>query len=339
MSKISHFHPIYWGICLFTPSFAAPAPITADVYMVRPVPLNYTLTTVGSLKANESVTLVSELSRRLVKIHVKEGTEVVAGQLLFKLDDSELVAKLAEIDARVKLASANKKRVDNLLPSKAISQQEYDSYTADLIILEAQRHTQAVMLEKTELRAPFSGSVGARQVSEGAFVSPTTPLITLQDVSSIKVDFPLPERYSSEVKTGQKFTFTVAGNAQIFEGTVTVLEPAIDATTRSLLVHGLCVTPKGLLPGGFAEVALSLDRLAHGFMIPSQALVPSPRGQGVYVISQGKAKLQTVEIGIRTDDRVQVLHGVNEGDAVVTTNLQRIRPGIEVKAAAAPVNP
>jgi membrane fusion protein, multidrug efflux system len=314
-------------------SHASAAPLTAEIHTVQTAPFDYTLATVGTLRANESVTLVSELSRRLIKIYVKEGSEVAAGDLLFKLDDSELVAELAEIDARLKLASTNKKRVDKLLPSKAISQQEYDSSTTDLSILQAQRHTQAVVIEKTEIRAPFSGRVGVRQVSEGAFVSPTTPLITLQDVSRIKVDFPLPERYSNEVKPDQKFTFTVAGNGQVFSGQVTVLEPAIDSATRSLLVRGLCVTPQGLLPGGFAEVSLKLDHLAHGYMIPSQALVPSPRGQGVYVIADGKAKLQTVEIGLRTDDQVQILRGVKEGDSIAITNLLRLRPGLEVSPA------
>ena len=312
------------------------APLLAEVYTVKQEPFTQTLSTVGTLKANETVTLVSELSRRLVKIHVEEGSTVAAGDLLFKLDDSDLVAELGEIDARLKLADTNKKRVDNLLPSKAISQQEFDISTAELSILEAQRATQAVQVAKTEIRAPFAGRVGVRQVSEGAFVSPSTPLITLQDVSRIKVDFPLPERYSAEEKAGQAFTFTVAGNGQKFEGKVTVLEPAIDAATRSLLVRGICNDPKGLLPGGFAEVTLALEGLANGFMVPSQALVPSPRGQGVYLIEDGKAKLQPVEIGIRTDDRVQILRGIKEGDVMATTNLLRLRPGLEVTADTAP---
>jgi membrane fusion protein (multidrug efflux system) len=311
-------------------------PLMAEVHIVKSVPFAQTLSTVGTLRANESVTLVPELSRRLVKIHVAEGSEVAAGDLLFKLDDSDLLAELGEIDARLKLAESVKKRVTNLLPRKAISRQEYDSSTAAFDILMAGRNVKAVEVSKTEIRAPFAGRVGVRQVSEGAFVTPTTPLITLQDVSSIKVDFPLPERYSGEVKSGQKFTFTVAGNGQVFEGAVTVIEPAIDVSTRSLLVRGLCSAPKGLLPGGFAEVALTLDGLANGFMVPSQAIVPSPRGQGVYQIVEGKAKLQPVEIGIRTEDQVQILRGLKEGDVVATTNLLRIRPGLEVTAAKAP---
>jgi membrane fusion protein (multidrug efflux system) len=311
-------------------------PLEAEVHIVKSVPFAQTLSTVGTLRANESVTLVSELSRRLVKIHVAEGSEVAAGDLLFKLDDSDLVAELGEIDARLKLAESVKQRVTNLLPRKAISRQEFDSSTAAFDILVAGRNIKAVEVSKTEIRAPFAGRVGVRQVSEGAFVTPTTPLITLQDVSRIKVDFPLPERYAGEVKSGQKFTFTVAGNGQIFEGMVTVLEPAIDAATRSLLVRGLCSAPKGLLPGGFAEVTLTLDGVANGFLVPSQAIVPSAQGQGVYLMENGKAKLQPVEIGIRTADRVQILRGLKEGDVVATTNLLRIRPGLGVTAGKQP---
>lgn len=314
----------------------APAALKAEVHVVKREAFQQTVSTVGTLRANETVQVASELSRRLEKIHVTEGGEVAAGELLFKLDDSDLTAELGEIDVRLELARANKKRVDNLVTRSAISQQEIDVSKSELNLLEAQRKTKAVQILKTEIRAPFAGRVGVRQVSEGALVTPTTPLITLQDVSRIKVDFPLPERYAGEIKSGQKFTFTVAGNARVFEGTVAVIEPAIDATTRSLLVRGVCAEPRGLLPGGFAEVTLVLDGEASGFMVPSQALVPSPRGQAVYVIADGKARLQTVEIGIRTDDRVQVLRGLTEGEAVAVTNLPRMRPGVEVSVTRKP---
>lgn len=326
---------------LTTGAFAQSAPksappLKAEVYTAKSSPFAQTVSTVGSLRANESVAIASELSRRLVKIQFQEGTDVAAGDPLFKLDDSDLVSQLAEIDARINLAKSTKARAENLLPSESISQQEFDATAAQLNILEAQKNTKATEIAKTEIRAPFAGRVGIRQVSEGAFVSPNTPLIQLQDISRIKVDFPLPERYAGQVKPGQKFTFTVAGNGTIFEGAVTVIEPAIDSATRSLLVRGLCTAPKGLLPGGFAEVTLTLDGGANGLMIPSQAIVPSPRGQGVYLIENGKAKLQPVEIGTRTDDQVQILRGVKEGDVIATTNQLRIRPGLEVTPASAP---
>ncbi|MEO8613985.1 MAG: efflux RND transporter periplasmic adaptor subunit, partial [Luteolibacter sp.] len=237
---------------------AGPA-LKAEVYIAKIAPVAQTVSTVGSLRANESVAIASELSRRLVKIQFQEGTDVAAGDALFKLDDSDLVSQLAEIDARIALAKSTKARAENLLPSESISQQEFDAAAAQLSVLEAQKTTKAIEIAKTELRAPFAGRVGIRQVSEGAFILPNMPLIQLQDISHIKVDFPLPERYAGQVKSGQKFTFTVAGNGTTFDGTVTVIEPAIDSATRSLQVRGLCTAPKGLLPGGFAEVTLTLD--------------------------------------------------------------------------------
>ncbi len=341
MISVRIFHPTIW---LAAPLLASTAlaqgpkgkgstgPLSAELYQVKAAPFAQTVSTVGTLRANEAVVLVPETSRLLAKIVVKEGSEVAKGELLFKLDDSDLQATMGEIDEKLNLATANKDRVANLLPKKAISRQEYDISTSGLAVLEAQRKTQAVAIAKTEIRAPFAGRVGVREVSEGAYVSPTTPLITLQDVSRIKVDFPLPERYSGDVHAGQTFTFTVAGNGEIFDGKVTVIEPAIDAATRSLRIRGVCESPKGLLPGGFAAVTLTLDGDVRGFLVPSQAIIPSQRGSGVYVIKGGKADLVAVKTGIRTEDQVQVLAGLEEGDLVAITNLLRMRPGLEVTA-------
>ena len=311
------------------------APVAAEVYAVKATPMAMTVNTVGTLRANESVDIVAELTKRLVRIQVEEGAQVAKDEILFVLDDADLNAEIGEIDARLKLAQTNESRTGTLLPQKAISRQAYDLAKSELDVLKAQKATKEVELSKTRIHAPFSGITGVRRVSEGALVTPTTILMTLSDLSRIKVDFPLPERYASEVKTGQKFTFTVAGNATIFEGHVQVIEPAIEATTRSLQVRGICDSPKGLVPGGFAEVSLQLDAVENGFPIPSQAVVPSARGQGVYVAKDGKAEFRDIEIGIRTAGQVQVLRGLNEGDQLLTTNILRLRPGVEVK----PVEP
>jgi membrane fusion protein (multidrug efflux system) len=311
------------------------APVSAEVYAVKETPMAKTVSTVGTLRANESVDIVSELTKRLVKVEMKEGATVAKDEVLFVLDETDLVAEIAQIDAALKLAEANKVRTEELLPQRAVSRQEFDLARSEVDIFKARRVTREVELAKTRIRAPFAGRVGIRQVSEGALLKPETVLTNLQDLSRIKVDFPLPERYSSEVKTGQKFTFTVAGNANVFEGEIAVVEPAADAATRSLKVRGICSDPKGLLPGGFAEVTLQLDTVENGFAIPSQAVVPSSRGQGVYVVRDGKAAFQDIEIGLRTAEQVQVLRGLKEGDLVLTTNLLRVRPGVPVK----PVDP
>jgi membrane fusion protein (multidrug efflux system) len=311
------------------------APVAAEIFTVKSVPMANSVSTVGTLRANESVDIVPELTKRLAKIEMTEGARVAKGEILFLLDDADLAAQLAEIEAKLKLAEANKNRTEALLPERAISRQEYDIALAELEIFKAQKATQEVELAKTRIRAPFAGQTGIRLVSEGALVKPETVLTNLQDLSRIKVDFPLPERYAGEIKTGQKFTFTVAGNAKVFHGEIAAIEPAADAATRSLRVRGICKDPQGLLPGGFAEVTLQLDTLENGFAIPTQAVVPSARGHGVYVLRDGKAAFQNVEIGMRTADQVQVLRGLNEGDPVLTTNILRLRPGVAVK----PVTP
>ena len=314
---------------------SAAGPVAAEVYVVKATPMAMTVNTVGTLRANEAVDIVPELTKRLVRIQVEEGAQVAKDEVLFLLDDADLNAEIVEIEARLKLAQANEARTGNLLPQKAISRQEYDLAKSELDVFKAQKATKEVELAKTRIRAPFSGKTGVRRVSEGALVAPSTVLMTLQDLSRIKVDFPLPERYASEVKTGQRFTFTVAGNATIFEGQVQVIEPAVEAATRSLQVRGICDSPKGLLPGGFAEVSLQLDTVENGFAIPSEAVVPSARGQGVYVAKDGKAEFRDIDIGIRTAGQVQVLRGLSAGDQLLTTNLLRLRPGVEVK----PVEP
>ena len=295
-------------------------------------PLSETIPTVGTLRANESVDVVSELSRRLVKVQVEEGSEVKAGQVLFKLDDSDLKAEINQIDAKRRLAQGNEQRNRELLASKAISQQDYDASKADLDVVEAEHAAKAVELDKTEIRAPFAGRIGRREVSEGAWVSPTIKLVNLQDLARIKVDFPLPARYADEIHPGLPFTFTVAGNTREYKGLVKVVEPRIDPDTRSLLVRGECSAPDAaLVPGAFAEVTLKLDAIRDGLDVPAQAVVPSARGQGVYVAKAGKAVLVDVVIGLRTPEKVVVTRGLAEGDVVLTTSLLRLRPGLEVK--------
>jgi membrane fusion protein (multidrug efflux system) len=157
-------------------------------------------------------------------------------------------------------------------------------------------------------------------------------LASLQDVSKIKVDFTFPERHAGEVKVGQRMRFAAAGGVKEHEGKVTVVEPVLDAVTRSLQVRGVVDGAEGLFPGGFAEVELVLDGVTNGFPVPSQAIIPSARGQAVMVIEDGKARMQAVVVGDRTAAEVLVLKGLKEGDVVATSNLLRIRPGSEVIA-------
>jgi membrane fusion protein (multidrug efflux system) len=332
-----------WLSCDEPPAGAAPdgagePALRAEMFVAEARPVRDTVRTVGTLAANEAVNVVAELSRRLVRVHVAEGTEVERGALMFQLDDADLRAQLGELEVRRQLAASTEQRQRALLDydKKALSQQAYDQAVAELRTVEAQIAALRVTLAKTEIRAPFRARVGLRHVSEGAWITPDTLLTTLQDTSRIKVDFMLPERYAGAVAIGQEFSFRVEGRGEDFGGRVVAVEPVIDAGTRSLRVRGVTENPSGaLFPGSFASVELSVQKEGEGILVPAQALIPSVTGHAVYVLRDGRAELREVEIGLRTRDAVEVLRGLAVGDTVLTSNLLRLRPGVRVERAEA----
>jgi membrane fusion protein (multidrug efflux system) len=292
---------------------------------------------VGTLHANESVQIVPELSRRLVRAHVAEGARVEKGELLFELDSSDLRASLDELQARRDMAANTVERQRELMreEARALSGQDRDQALADLRAIEAQLEGVRVTLAKTQIRAPFAGTVGLRRASEGAWVTPETLLTTLQDTSRIKIDFSLPERFAGELAVGQEVSFRSSGGAEAWTARVLAIEPLIQASTRSLLVRALCDNPgDALFPGAFVSVEVPLRRAGSGVMVPATALVPSAEGHAVWRLREGKAELVPVELGVRTPDQVQLLRGIEPGETVLVTNLLRMRPGVAVELAS-----
>ena len=314
------------------------AAIRAAGVRVEPAHLRATIEAVGALVANESVRVVSELSRRLVRVHVGEGVHVDKGALLFELDDTDLVARLEELEARRKLAARTVERQRALMSEakKALSAQAFDQSTAELSALVAQIDAAKVTLSKTKIRAPFAGTVGLRRVSEGAWVTPETELTTLHDTSRVKIDFAVPERYAPSVASRRTFRFRVAGHGDAFEGSVVAVAPAIATETRTLLVRGIAENRENkLIPGGFVSVEFPIEDAGGGVAVPAQAVVPSAKGHGVFVLAGGRAELRAGEIGLRTADEVQVLSGLEAGETVLTTNLLRLAPGMKVELESA----
>jgi len=319
-------------------SAAGPArggdPLPADGYTVAATTVRETVPALGTLLANESVTIVAESSRRVAEVHFQEGALVQKGELLFKLDDADLRAELMRLEGRRGLAVATEERQRELVAQKLVSQQEYDRARSELTAIQGELEAVKVALAKTEIRAPFAGRVGLRRVSEGAYISPNTPLTTLQDLSRLKLDFTLPERYADEVRAGQAFSFRVEGRGEAFSGQVAAIEPLIDSATRSLRVRGVVPNPQGVLtPGASASVEFEV-RSGDGILIPSRAIVPSIKGHNVFVLREGRAAEQPVTIGLRTAEQVQILAGLKPGDTVLTSNLLRLRAGVPVRVEA-----
>jgi membrane fusion protein (multidrug efflux system) len=310
------------------------APLVAEGYTIEPETVRQTVPSLGTLRPNESVTVVAESSRRVVAVHFEEGAEVRKGDLLFKLDDAALRADLLRLEGRHGLAVATEARQADLVKQKLVSTQDYDRARSELQAIEGEMEVLKVQLAQTEIRAPFAGRVGLRRVSDGAYVSPNTVLTTLQDVSQLKLDFTLPERYAADVRKGQSFTFKVEGRADGYTGRVVAIDPAIDTATRSLLVRGVVPNPGGRLTAG-ASAAVEFEvQSAEGVLIPARALVPSIKGHSVFVLRDGKAAEQEVMIGVRTSDKVQILQGLKKGDVLLTSNLLRLRAGVPVRLEA-----
>jgi membrane fusion protein, multidrug efflux system len=312
---------------------SAAAAIAVEVQAVTPERLEVMVSSTGTLLGRESVEIVSELSRRLVAVRAEEGLSVARGDVLFELDRTDLEAELAKLEVQARLAQVTLDRTERLHAEGLSNRQELDLARARVDQANADRQALRVTLSKTLIRAPFAGTLGLRRVSAGAWLSPNTVLCTLQDTSSLKVDFTLPERYASAVQKGTQFHFRVEGRPETFEATVAAIEPSVDRVTRSLLVRGRVAGTLGLLPGAAANVELPL-RVEQALLVPAIAVIPGVGGRSVFVADHGRARSVPVELGMRVADRVQVSSGLSAGDQVITTNLLRMRDDVPVAPVA-----
>ncbi|HLV67871.1 MAG TPA: efflux RND transporter periplasmic adaptor subunit [Polyangiaceae bacterium] len=309
---------------------ATPA-LSVEVVVLDPRAVEITVPATGTLRARESVELVSELSRRLVRVRADEGTRVKKGEVLFELDVADVRAELERLDVQIALARTTAERQHKLLAEGLSTEAERDAAQGRLDELLASRGVLGVTLSKASIRAPFAGTVGLRHVSEGAWVSPSTVLATLHDTSSLKLDFTLPERYAGQVQQGQRFRFTVEGVGGSLSGTIQAFEPALDETSRSVVVRGVVDnTDARLLPGTFARVELPLSS-EQALVVPAIAVIPGADGQRVFVERDGVARAVPVETGVRSGDGVQILRGLAAGDRVIVSNLPRLRDGQPVR--------
>lgn len=288
----------------------------------------------GSIEPNEQVQVRSQISGIVNDIYFKEGSLVREGQVLFKIDDSELRAQLIQAQTRQNLAAENERRAQLLLKKEAISQEEYEVAQADLKALQAQTQLIRAQLDKTTVKAPFSGRIGLRSVSQGEYLTPQTIVTNLVNSDPVKITFSVPEKYSGQVKVNTELTFTVSGSDKKFSAKVYAIEPRIDAATRTLQLRAKAANPDGaLIPGSFATIALPLTTIDDAILIPTEAVVPIQNGKKVFITENGKAKEVIVETSARTDKFVLVTSGLAPGDTVLTTGVMSLKKGSSVKVS------
>lgn len=306
--------------------------LTVDGIVVQPASFIDKLEVTGTLEANESIALQSEVSGLVTGIYFKEGATVTKGSLLVKINDRDIQAQLQEALTKQSLSASNENRAKQLLQKGAISQEEYDTSLADLKTLKAQAQLIRAQLAKTSIVAPFSGKVGLRSISVGEYITPTKVIANLLSTNPIKINFSVPEKYMGQIKLNSTITFRTDGSSHIFTGKVFALEPGINAQTRTLQIKALAQNSDNeLLPGSFAKISLALSVVKDAIMVPNEAVIPVLKGKTVFVSKNGKAKQVDVQSGTRTEDKIVITSGLNVGDTVLTTGAMSLKEDAPVK--------
>ncbi len=286
----------------------------------------------GTIIANETTEIHPEISGRLVYLNVNEGKNIGAGTVLARIFDGDLQAQLKKLNIQLAVAQQTVMRMGELLKIGGVSQQEYDLSALQVNTIKADMDIIRTNISRTLVRAPFSGTLGLKNISTGAYITPQTTITTIRQNSQLKLDFTLPEKFTTGMKQGQLIDFTIEGNPKKYTARIIATESGLQENTRSLNVRALVTNNDGkLLPGLFAKVAGDFNSDPNGLMIPSQAILPQARGKKVIVYHNGIATFTDITTGIRDSSFVQVKSGLKNGDTIITTGLMSLKPDAKVE--------
>ena len=319
------------------PAGAGQAPASQVVAIqARQQPVVESVLLVGTLAANESVEIKAETDGIVQEVLFSEGQPVEKNQLLLRLDETKLVAGLAEAEANLKLSTLTFERARQLFEDKLISHQEYDQASATYDRTRASVDLMKRQLKDARVCAPFKGRTGARQISPGQVITRNTLLTSLVDLDPMKVEMGVPERYLGQVQTGQRLEFeVVAYPGRTFEGEIYFIAPQLDLATRTALVKTRIPNPDGLLKAGMvASLELRLKIRESAILIPEVALISNGDQYFVFLVGpEQKAVWREVKIGQRLPRWVEITEGLAAGDTVVVEGHQKIGPGAPLQLA------
>jgi membrane fusion protein (multidrug efflux system) len=297
--------------------------------------------TIGSLRADESISVRPEIAGRIEQIHFTEGQHVAANALLFTLDSALTRADLNEANANLQNTHRAYSRAKELAGKQLIARADLDTTQAELAVNQARAASARTRLAKTQIRAPFAGVVGLRDVSVGDYVEPGQNMVDLVRLDPIELDMRAPEVVLSSLAVGQNVDFGVASfPTQVFSATLVAIAPTVDAGGRSVSLRARLANPEQKLrPGMSAQVRINLTEQGRALLIPEQAIWPSGEQKMVYVVVQGTAKLVPVTLGIRQPGLVEVTSGLKDGDEVVVAGQMKLFDGAKVTAKPAAAKP
>lgn len=314
------------------PAAGGPPPATAvSGYVTSYQQLDNQVFATGSLLANEIINITPEVSGKLIYLNIPEGQVIQKGQLLARINDTDLRAQLKKLEVQLTIAQNKMDRAKKLLDINGLSVEEYEDALNSYNVLKADIEYTQALLEKTEIRAPFTGKLGFKLISDGGFVNTTSVISTLQQINPIKVEFSIPEKYAPKTQVGNTIHFKVDGYTESFTAKVYAIEPNVDIASRSVMLRARAENPSNKLkPGSFARISLSMGVDDKAIMVPTQAIIPILKGQQVFVAENGTVVAKPVTLGFRGDKKIQIVDGLNAGDTVITTGLMSLRAGAPV---------
>ena len=307
-------------------------PINVEAMVIKPSSVSEVIEVAGNILPFELTEIRPEISGRVVSLNFKEGSYVQKNTLLAKLFDQDLQAQLNKLKVQLQIAEKTEEREKELLKISGISQQDYDLSLLQVNNIKADMELIRVNIGKTEIKAPYSGRIGLRNISLGAYVTPSSLITSISQVDMKKISFSVPEKYSGDIKSGMKVEFNTEGNETTNKATVLASETIIESQTRNLKILATVNDQQNnLIPGSFAKVKLTLGKNEQAVSIPSQAIIPSARTKQVVLYKNGSPVYVDVTTGIRNADNVQVKTGLSVGDTVITTGLLFIRKDSKIK--------
>jgi membrane fusion protein (multidrug efflux system) len=302
------------------------AAVVVDIIIAEKEAITNIIEANGTVIASEQVELRPEVSGRLTYLNLPEGKLISKGTVVARINDADLVAQNSKTKALLDLAEKTLERLQQLIDINGVNQADYDAALNQVNSLKADMAYTQTLIDKTIVRAPFSGVAGLRQVSPGAYVTPATVIATLQQTSEVKVDFTLPEMYGSAIKTGAMIEVELdASTKERSKAVILATEPGANTDTRNLKVRALL---KGIQtnPGAFVKVYIDAGKERSSIKIPANCIIPDDKNSQVILVKNGKADFINIQTGIREANTVEVTKGINVGDSVVVTGVLFARP-------------
>ena len=302
-------------------------PVSVDVIVAGDEEVASSVEANGTVLSDDMIELHAEISGRITYLNIPDGATVAAGTILAKINDADLQAELEQLKVELDLATKTEQRYGKLLLVNSIDQATYDAALSAVDNLKAKVKVKNAEIDKTIIKAPFSGKLGLRLVSLGSYVTPATLIGTLQS-DKVKIDFTVPESYEYLVAIGNKVSIVTSSSESTFDATISAVEPQINTTTRNIKVRAKL--DSGTIRSG-AFVKVNLLEKGKGIVVPTNAIIPDAQSNQVIVVKKGKGVFVNVETGTRTANVIEITKGLSVGDSIVVSGVLFVRPNAKVR--------